>query len=746
MLESTLIKTTSEDELNSKFGLIRVQCIVDQNQPRVSLVHDFDQAQHHLSKIDCNADKYCFQTFTDSKQKQVPDKLARTFYGSFEEHKGTLALYNNQGAGVFVTVNETEGKGRKKTDIKRIRAVWVEDDNGDAPELPVRPHMKIESSLGKYHSYIFTDTDKVDEFEGVEQRLVDDYGSDPNAKDRSRVLRLAGFYHQKNPEKPFLVRIVSERNEKPLDWETLKELFPPVNVPIKNNVVTIKTSKVEKCKFNAVDCRSALEAIDPDLDYKDWLRIGMALYSSGEGEVAFKLWDDWSQKGVKYRPGDCELRWNSFSNDNMISLKSLFFLARNAGWTKQKSISRISNTHDAEILENFVFISSLDRFFNVNTGKLLTKESFSATWLHVYQNPKAAIWLLSNGNCVKVDDLIYLPGETMNPVRRDRGLFWNTWSPPDIILPVVATNAEVELWLDHLNYLYPDKNEQKHLLDWFGFMLQFPQVKINHGVILAGKSRVGKDMLLNPIRYSLGASNVSEPSATELNEQYTNYLNNTKLVIFQEIRNFDGVKLENKLKPMLAAPPDTLNIRMFGLGFHETPNIVQVIFMSNYQDAIHISKGDGRYFALWADVDPLDDKYYTKLANWLEEDGNGLVVRWLLERDISSFNPKAPPPMTNFKQAMVQESRSPLKQQLEEMIGALDFPFDKDIVRSLDISEVLKGKYTAKAIAGVLREIGCINKECKRSTGKREKLSLFAVRDCQNWDSKNATCWFQCYD
>jgi hypothetical protein len=359
MLENTLIP---EVELISKFGLTRVQSISDQNQKRLSLAPDFDQAQRHLLKIDNNTDLYCYQTFTDAKQKPSPDPLARTFYGSFSEHKETLALYNNLGAGVFVTVNESDGKGRKKTDIKRIRAVWVEDDQGDAPELPIQSHLKIESSPGKFHSYIFTDTDKVDEFERVEQRLVDDYGSDPNAKDRSRVLRLAGFYHQKNPEKPFLVRIVSEADEKPLNWEALKRLFPPVSASVNNNVVAIEKNKADKCEFNVEECHSALESIDPDVGYNDWLKIGMALYSSGEGEVAFKLWNDWSQKGVKYRPGDCELKWKSFSNDNTISLKTLFFLARHAGWTKQKSTSRTNNILDAKILETYVFIGGVNKF------------------------------------------------------------------------------------------------------------------------------------------------------------------------------------------------------------------------------------------------------------------------------------------------------------------------------------------------------------------------------------------------
>jgi hypothetical protein len=45
-----------------------------------------------------------------------------------------LSHLNEQGAGIFVTVNETDGKGRKRENITRVRAVWQEDDDGfDGP-------------------------------------------------------------------------------------------------------------------------------------------------------------------------------------------------------------------------------------------------------------------------------------------------------------------------------------------------------------------------------------------------------------------------------------------------------------------------------------------------------------------------------------------------------------------------------------------------------------------------------------
>ena len=89
---------------------------------------DFSSAAHHLRILDPNAEAFTFATFTDGKAKPKPDRLASILNGTLEEHFVTLTDLNRRGAGVFVTVNETDLKGRKKENIKRIRALWQEAD------------------------------------------------------------------------------------------------------------------------------------------------------------------------------------------------------------------------------------------------------------------------------------------------------------------------------------------------------------------------------------------------------------------------------------------------------------------------------------------------------------------------------------------------------------------------------------------------------------------------------------------
>jgi hypothetical protein len=173
---------------------------------------DRSQFDHFFRMLDPNAKWFTFQTFTDREGKPNPDPLAKVFNLS-RFTRPLLALYE-QGAGVWFTVNDTNGDGRKASAVKRIRAVWQEDDDGYEGEFPLQPSLIIETSPGHFHRYWLVDGDwPADEqgradFAGVMACMVAHYGSDKGAKDISRVLRMPGFLHRKNPDEPHMVRVV----------------------------------------------------------------------------------------------------------------------------------------------------------------------------------------------------------------------------------------------------------------------------------------------------------------------------------------------------------------------------------------------------------------------------------------------------------------------------------------------------------------------------------------------------------
>jgi hypothetical protein len=71
----------------------------------------------------------------------------------------------------------------------------------------------------------------------------------------------------------------------------------------------------------------------PSDDYDTWLRVGMALHSTGQ-PWAREVWDTWSQHSAKYDVAKQEKSWSSFDEDRTkkATLGTLFYLAQQAGW------------------------------------------------------------------------------------------------------------------------------------------------------------------------------------------------------------------------------------------------------------------------------------------------------------------------------------------------------------------------------------------------------------------------------
>src|SRR5690606_20466233 len=95
------------------------------------------------------------QTFGEGTAKHTLG-LNRILHGTLAEHRHTLAELNARGAGIFWMVNAGDGKGRKASNVRRVRAVFVDLDGAALEPVqasPLAPHAIVESSPGRWHAY-----------------------------------------------------------------------------------------------------------------------------------------------------------------------------------------------------------------------------------------------------------------------------------------------------------------------------------------------------------------------------------------------------------------------------------------------------------------------------------------------------------------------------------------------------------------------------------------------------------------
>jgi hypothetical protein len=120
----------------------------------------------------------------------------------------------DQGFGIFLTVNQFDGP-RRKENLRRVIAWAVDMDEGSKEEQqarllrsPLVPSMIVETKRG-YQAWWIAKNGKPEHWNAIVlERLVPFFGSDRNARDLCRILRVPGFLHLKDPADPFLVKQV----------------------------------------------------------------------------------------------------------------------------------------------------------------------------------------------------------------------------------------------------------------------------------------------------------------------------------------------------------------------------------------------------------------------------------------------------------------------------------------------------------------------------------------------------------
>jgi hypothetical protein len=293
---------------------------------------DVEMARRFLRLVDAN-DTFTFQTFHDRQKDIEEDRtLARIIPGPAGKE---LLNLHDRGAGVYFTVNRTDGAGRKGQNITNIRAVWQEDDDGVAVNFPIEPSLVVESSPGRFHRYwLLAEPWPADEHgradhAAVMERMIEAYGSDKNAKDLCRVLRVPGFLNRKHGD-PHQVRIVSSPGWRYSRAEILAA-FPPVEHKERKapqlSVVPQAPRNDDEEDRRVCDALFSIDATDRHV----WLTMGMAI-EAHYGEAGRSLWDEWSLTAKdKYNERDQDRTWRSFKGSG-ISIGTLFHYAKHGGW------------------------------------------------------------------------------------------------------------------------------------------------------------------------------------------------------------------------------------------------------------------------------------------------------------------------------------------------------------------------------------------------------------------------------
>ncbi len=158
---------------------------------------NLETARHFLNRF---GERHTYQTFDDAGKGRR--ELVHILHGTFTDVMRELARLNNAGAGIFFTVNQTDGRGRKRENVTAVRALFVDADGVEWPKTwhkcpnVVTWRDTAPGELPRWHAYWSTQC-PLDKFTEFQKRLSKHYGTDPAVNDPPRVMRIPGFLHRK---------------------------------------------------------------------------------------------------------------------------------------------------------------------------------------------------------------------------------------------------------------------------------------------------------------------------------------------------------------------------------------------------------------------------------------------------------------------------------------------------------------------------------------------------------------------
>ena len=418
--------------------------------------------------------------------------------------------------------------------------------------------------------------------------------------------------------------------------------------------------------------------------------------------VAFLTWVA-EQGGPQHAPGLRSELLAPVMQAALAKLKpgDLFSEATDAGAmiaaVERKELGRVEK---AAWYTRFAYIQADESYFDMIDRREVGRTTFNALYRHITcfsihaganggaRRVEASICYDENRQAMGAPALVgitYSAGDGVL-VTRDGDVYGNRWR--DARPPIDRSReADISPWLAHVEALVPVPAEREHLYNLMACKLQQPRTKINHAVLHAGDEGCGKDTLWAPLLWAVCGPALRNRGIMDndtLGSQW-GYALEAEIIVLNELKEPDAKErraLANKLKPVIAAPPEMLSINRKGLHPYDMVNRCLVLAFSNDPVPISLASQDRRWFCIWSSAPRMSPAAAGKLWAWYQSGGFHAVAAWLARRNIAAFNPAAAPPVTEFKENLCEQSMSAGESFIVDQLRARAGEFARGVIGS----------------------------------------------------------------
>lgn len=472
---------------------------------------------------------------------------------------------------------------------------------------------------------------------------------------------------------------------------------------------------------------------DPEtFAYDDWLKMGARIHHETKGSsTGYALWCEWSARCSKHDITHMPAKWRSFHSDakNPVTLGGL----RREEVAAAEDFAVVETPEDVgedtrpealarELLETrMVFVRAQEMYYDM--------KSTGHPWLsdrgiqHVFcpHMPQVAktdkkgntkifdmdpvVWLKKSKTKTTVDMAGMHPGAG-RLYNEDGSSYVNNYIP--VVVEDLAPLAHEKEAFEFMWSRMRDPVFRSWLLKFFAFALQHPGHKIQSAPLLVSEAQgTGKNTLMKVLPETLfGSRYVRSMSGNVLGGQFNDALANTWWLYLEELRagsnKADRMHTTNKVKSWIT--DNTIEIHRKGMAAYDIRNRVQVVGTTNFGDALQLDNNDRRW-AIGEMMGPLSAAESMELYSFLLSDRAPGVLRHIFRRvDVTGFKPAGRAPETMAKSAMIVAGIGSWESKLVEAMVNGDAPFDRDVFKLRDVSDLMLGQgATPHAIGKILK-------------------------------------------
>ncbi|WP_374429314.1 primase-helicase family protein [Ideonella dechloratans] len=390
----------------------------------------------------------------------------------------------------------------------------------------------------------------------------------------------------------------------------------------------------------------------------------------------------------------------------------------------------------AKAAKTFVYVGQVDKVFNVTNQQFMPLTALARRICASGDDvaDTVAALLHNERGLVKVDTVAFAPGKDTIFEDEHGNECVNLWTKVELS-PVEGDTAP---FIRHLNLIFDqDETAVNFMLDFMAHMLQKPTVKLMCAPLIIGGQGIGKSMLGEFFACLVGERNTTFIDLNDLSSQFNGYAR-AHLIIVNEFSSSASKTVRALLKGLITSP--TISLNQKNIAAIQIANHANLMMFSNDPAALPLERDDRRYFAWISRAKRQPPEYYAELAAWMKGDGAAHTLHYLLNRDLSGFNPNAAPPTNASREALIHEAMSDQHQMLLELFEAGQPPFATDLVVTSDVAEfmnTLRGpRFTVRHVASFLQQIGAAALGQCRITdadGAVRKPRIWAVANTEGW-------------